>query len=181
MILRGAVWSALSEACLHDSTVGEESPGSDDDYGIILKRMKLIAIAGTIDTCCMPDCLPPQSRSEPQPVSQSRNLPVITVSVGAPVEYTTVGSVVSDQRVDVTSRLSGYIRAVLVHEGDRVRRGQVLVRLDASDVEGSIRQAQAGVSAAEAAFRDAEADRGAFSAVVRAWNRLGQRVPQGCS
>ena len=71
------------------------------------------------------------------------------VSVGAPVEYTTVGSVVSDQRVDVTSRLSGYIRAVLVQEGDRVRRGQVLVRLDPSDVEGTIRQAQTGASAAE--------------------------------
>ena len=66
------------------------------------------------------------------------------VSVGAPVEYTTVGSVVSDQRIDVTTRLSGYIRAVLVQEGDRVRRGQVLVRLDTSDVEASIRQAQAG-------------------------------------
>jgi multidrug efflux pump subunit AcrA (membrane-fusion protein) len=84
------------------------------------------------------------------------------VSVGAPVEYTTVGSVVSDQRIDVTTRLSGYIRAVLVQEGDRVRRGQVLVRLDTSDVEASIRQAQAGVSAAEAAFRDAEVDRGHF-------------------
>jgi RND family efflux transporter MFP subunit len=84
------------------------------------------------------------------------------VSVGAPVEYTTVGSVVSDQRIDVTTRLSGYIRAVLVQEGDRVRRGQVLVRLDTSDVEASIRQAQAGVTAAEAAFHDAEVDRGHF-------------------
>ena len=88
------------------------------------------------------------------------------VTVGAPIEYTTVGSVVSDQRVDVTSRLSGYIRALLVQEGDRVRRGQVLVRLDPSDVEGNIRQAQAGVSAAEAAFRDAEADKGHFQQLL---------------
>jgi RND family efflux transporter MFP subunit len=128
----------------------------------ILKRMKQIALlALSMLAVCLIACHRNHG-VEPQPVPQSRNLPVITVSVGAPVEYTTVGSVVSDQRVDVTSRLSGYIRAVLVHEGDRVRRGQVLVRLDASDVEGGIRQAQAGVSAADAAFRDAEADREHF-------------------
>jgi multidrug efflux system membrane fusion protein len=99
---------------------------------------------------------------QPQPVPESRNLPVMQASVGTPIDYTTVGSVVSDQRVDVTSRLTGYIRALPVQEGDRVRRGQLLVRLDPSDVEGGIRQAQAAVSAAEAAFRDAEADKGHF-------------------
>jgi RND family efflux transporter MFP subunit len=128
----------------------------------ILKRMKQIALLALL---MLAVCLIACHRNhgvEPQPAPQTRNLPVITVSVGAPVEYTTVGSVVSDQRVDVTSRLSGYIRAVLVHEGDRVRRGQVLVRLDSSDVEGNIRQAQAGASAAEAAFRDAEADQEHF-------------------
>ncbi len=75
---------------------------------------------------------------ESQPVPQTRNLPVITVSVGAPVEYTTVGSVVSDQRVDVTSRLTGYIRAVLVHEGDRVRRWQVPAMPPCATLPGSI-------------------------------------------
>ncbi len=127
-----------------------------------MKRTKQIALlAPLMLAVCVVACHRNHG-VQPQPVSQTRNLPVITVSVGAPVEYTTVGSVISDQRVDVTSRLTGYIRAVLVHEGDQVRRGQVLVRLDASDVEGAIRQAQAGVSAAEAAFRDAEVDRGHF-------------------
>jgi multidrug efflux pump subunit AcrA (membrane-fusion protein) len=44
------------------------------------------------------------------------NLPVTTAPAGAPVEYTTVGSVVSDQRVEVASRLSGYIREIRVQE-----------------------------------------------------------------
>lgn len=94
----------------------------------------------------------------PQPAPKSWNLAVKKAHAGVPVEYTSVGSVVSDQRVDVASRLSGYIREILVQEGDRVRRGQVLVRLDAADVEGGIRQARAGVGAAEAAFRDAQTD-----------------------
>ncbi|MDO9611368.1 MAG: efflux RND transporter periplasmic adaptor subunit [Serpentinimonas sp.] len=88
----------------------------------------------------------------------SRPLPVMTASAGAPLEYTAVGSVVSDQRVEVASRLSGYIRDMLVQEGDRVRRGQLLTRLDASDVEGGIRQGQAAGGAAEAALRDAQID-----------------------
>lgn len=96
--------------------------------------------------------------AHPQPAPKSWNLPVMKAPAGVPVEYTSVGSVVSDQRVDVASRLSGYIREILVQEGDRVRRGQVLARLDAADVEGGIRQAQAGVGAAEAAFRDAQTD-----------------------
>jgi multidrug resistance efflux pump len=36
-----------------------------------------------------------------------------------------------------------------------VRRGQLLARLDASDVEGGIRQGQAAGGAAEAALHDA--------------------------
>jgi multidrug efflux system membrane fusion protein len=100
--------------------------------------------------------------TQPQPAPRSRTLPVTQVTLGTPIEYTTVGSVVSDHRVNVTSRLSGYINAVLVQEGDRVRRDQVLVRIDPSDVEGNIRQANAVVSAAEAAFRDAQADKGHF-------------------
>jgi len=94
----------------------------------------------------------------PPPAPQSRSLNVISVLAGAPVEYMAVGSVVSDQRVDITSKLSGYIREILVQEGDPVRRGQVLARLDAADVDSGIRQGQAGVSAAEAAFRDAQSD-----------------------
>lgn len=96
--------------------------------------------------------------AQPQSTQKSWGLPLTTASAGAPVEYTSIGSVVSDQRVEVASRLSGYIREIRVQEGDRVRRGQVLARLDAADVEGGIRQAQAGVGAAEAAFRDAQTD-----------------------
>jgi len=82
----------------------------------------------------------------------------MTASARAPIEYTAVGSVVSDQRVEVASRLNGYIREILVREGDRVRRGQVLARIDAAEVDGGIRQGRAAVSATEAAFRDAQID-----------------------
>jgi RND family efflux transporter MFP subunit len=66
----------------------------------------------------------------------------MTASTGAPLEYTAVGSVVSDQRVEVASRLSGYIRDILVQEGDRVRRGDLLLHLDRSLEELELKRRQ---------------------------------------
>jgi len=42
-----------------------------------------------------------------------------------PVNYTSTGTVVSDQRIEVSSRSTGYIREILVHEGEEVTRGQL--------------------------------------------------------
>ena len=92
------------------------------------------------------------------PSVKSWNLPVMKATTGSPMEYTTVGSVVSDQRIDVSSKLTGYIREILVQEGDRVRRGQILARIDGSDVEGGVRQGEAAVASAEAVSRDARID-----------------------
>lgn len=78
--------------------------------------------------------------------------------VGVPLLYTVSGSVVSDHRVDVSSKLVGYIREITVQEGDSVYAGQILAVIDGSDVDGAIRQAQALTTASELAFRDAEID-----------------------
>ncbi len=98
------------------------------------------------------------SEAPSQSTAKSWNLPLIHAATGVPVEYLAAGTVVSDQRIDVASRLSAQIRDILVREGDRVRRGQLLVRLDPADTAGGIRQARAAAGAAEAAYRDAQTD-----------------------
>ena len=50
------------------------------------------------------------------------------------VNYRTTGSVVSDQRIQVASRTTGYIQKILVREGDQVKKGQLLLELDGADV-----------------------------------------------
>jgi RND family efflux transporter MFP subunit len=79
-------------------------------------------------------------------------------TVNLPINYKSIGSVVSDQRIDVTSRATGFIRDILVLEGDFVSKGQLLISLDSSDVEGAIEQAKAAVNSAELAVRDADID-----------------------
>ncbi len=72
--------------------------------------------------------------------------------------YTTTGTVVSDARVEMTSRISGYIRDIKVQEGQAVKKGDLLVVLDNSDVEGAILQSRAALAQTEAAYKDAETD-----------------------
>lgn len=60
------------------------------------------------------------------------------------------------QQATLSTRLMGAVTGVLVHEGDRVRAGQVLVRLDTRDLEAKGEQAQAGLRAAEAQAAEAE-------------------------
>ena len=87
------------------------------------------------------------------------SLPTAVVKVEKlPVTYMSTGTVVSDQRIEVSSRSTGYIREILVHEGEEVRRGQILIKLDGADVEGAINQAEAAHKTAELALKDANID-----------------------
>jgi len=64
------------------------------------------------------------------------------------------------ERAVLSTRLMGNVTAVLVREGDRVGRGQLLARLDAREIEARRAQAEAGVSAAEAVQADAQTHAG---------------------
>ena len=72
--------------------------------------------------------------------------------------YTVPGTVISDNRVQVTSRITGYIQAINVREGERVQQGQILAMLDNRDVEGTIAQSKAENTKAEAALQDTITD-----------------------
>ncbi len=69
--------------------------------------------------------------------------------------FDATGSLEAPLNVKISSKVSGRIEYLTVHEGDRVGRGQVLVRLDGSEVEADVRRAQAAV--AEAKYRLAQA------------------------
>jgi len=68
-----------------------------------------------------------------------------------PVYYITSGVISSDHRVAISSRISGYIRALLVREGDQVKKGQILVRVDPVNARQSLARARAD-------FTDAKSD-----------------------
>lgn len=66
------------------------------------------------------------------------------------VTVSATGNLYPTNQVDVGSELSGIVESVLVDENDRVKRGQVLVRLDMSKLNDQVVKSQAAVLAAEA-------------------------------
>lgn len=53
------------------------------------------------------------------------------------------------REVDLSFKVGGVVAAVLVEEGARVKKGQVLARLDPTEVDAALRQAKEGAAKAE--------------------------------
>lgn len=99
-----------------------------------------------------------------EPVSHA--LPVAEVSAqtvtvkprSVPLLYSVTGSVMSDERVELSSRIAAYVRSLDVREGQRVASGDLLATLDSKDVDAAVRAAEAERERARAALRDAARD-----------------------
>lgn len=59
--------------------------------------------------------------------------------------------------VDLSPKVTGRVTEVLVREGDRVKAGDVLIRLDLGETNLSVARDRSGVAAADARVRDLEA------------------------
>jgi multidrug efflux system membrane fusion protein len=68
------------------------------------------------------------------------------------------GTVVSEDRIEVASRLSGYVYNITAHEGQSVKKDQLLFAVDPTGVKAEIRQAEAGLAKAKAALVEARAN-----------------------
>lgn len=75
-----------------------------------------------------------------------------------PTYHVAPATVVARERVEVASRLMGYIRDITVAEGQTVKAGQHLFTVDPLDVQGQVEFARHAVQQAEDAWRDAQAD-----------------------
>jgi multidrug efflux system membrane fusion protein len=81
----------------------------------------------------------------------------ITVApAGWPSIYEATGTVKARTVAVLSSQVMGHVREVNVRAGDRVREGQVLVVLDARDLEAGYRQAEAARGEARGAIPEAD-------------------------
>ena len=74
------------------------------------------------------------------------------------VQLTASGYVVAQRRAAVASKATGRLLELNVREGSRVKAGEVIARLDATDVQAQIESARAAVGEAAARIAQAEAD-----------------------
>jgi RND family efflux transporter MFP subunit len=65
------------------------------------------------------------------------------------------GTLEASKKTSITPEVGGKIARILVREGDAVKAGQVLAELETESMRLQLRQAEAGVAVAEAAYNDA--------------------------
>jgi RND family efflux transporter MFP subunit len=86
------------------------------------------------------------------------------------------GYVTARRRATVSSKVTGKVVDVFIEEGQAVRKGQVLARLDDSQIRASLNVARAQL---EAARRGAAEDEARLSEAQLTQNRLNQLVKEG--
>ena len=97
------------------------------------------------------------------------------------VVVSATGNLAPTNQVEVGSEQSGTVVDVYVDNNDRVRKGQLLARLDTARLQDSVNQAQAGLASAQAGVEQAEATALQARATLRrqenVWQLSGGKVP----
>ena len=88
-----------------------------------------------------------------------------------------VGNLIGEATVEVAPKTGGRLVSMNVKLGDRVRRGQVLAKVDDREIVEQVRQAEASHQVAEATIRQREADLSlALTSVERSRNLYGRQL-----
>lgn len=100
-----------------------------------------------------------------QPSSDKRNIQIskeTAVQVGVvsqhdvPVQLNALGTVVADQAVTVTSRITGHLQQLYFKEGQYVQAGQSLAQIDVKPYQATVEQYQGTLSESQAQLKNAQ-------------------------
>jgi len=100
------------------------------------------------------------------------NVKVITVSSSTPIEEEFEGVVSAKNHAAISTRLMSKVLGVYVKDGDCVKRGQLLVKLDTKDISSMVAQANYGAKQAEDQMKAAEANLQAISKTYQRFQKL---------
>jgi RND family efflux transporter MFP subunit len=122
-------------------------------FGRSIAGMVLLLALGGLVACSSE---PKKAEAERETVS---GVPVLTVQQAAvPDLLEAVGTVRAVQTAQLSAQMMGNVVAINVHEGDRVRRGQVLAVIDDAQPRAALDRATAAVLAADKESAAAEAE-----------------------
>jgi membrane fusion protein (multidrug efflux system) len=111
---------------------------------------------------------PARGSSNPSIIISEEKKVEVTEVVPSKVSYTVsaVGTLKTIEDVILSAKRSGIIKEILVKEGDRIKKGQVLVQLDDVDARLQVERAEAMVVQAEASL---ETDRTTLVRYQKLW------------
>lgn len=116
-------------------------------------RATILLLATTLGTSLLAGC----GGEVEVPPPQSRPVKVFTVEgPGSEAIRNFPGNVQATQRADLSFRVSGTLEEILVREGENVKQGQLLARLDPTDFRITLEDRQATFDNAERNFTRAQ-------------------------
>jgi RND family efflux transporter MFP subunit len=135
-------------------------------------RLSLLVLAAVVS---LAGCSAEQSREGSSPETV-RNIPVLAVQrANVPDLLEAVGTVHAAQTSDLASQMMGNIVEVRVHEGDRVRRGQVLAVIDDAQPRAAVDRATATENAAQQQLIAADSDLALAESTLKRYQNLYER------
>ena len=90
-------------------------------------------------------------------VSEDNSSPFLSVS----------GKIEAVKSANISTRMMGYVDKIYVGVGDKVRDGQLLMSVNNADVSAQLAQVNAGITEAEAAYKNAEKDYNRFTTLFQ--------------
>lgn len=128
----------------------------------ILKPRKPFIIIGLITlfpalTGCQQDPQPNRESAKTAPTTYQLEVGQV-VQQSLPLIYSAPGTITTKDQLQISSRITGYIDQVNVSEGDQIEPGDLLVKIDGTQVEAAIKGAKASTRAARAELQGATED-----------------------
>ena len=102
---------------------------------------------------------PARSQTPAAPARQSAGVPVIVATVASasvPVRIDTIGTAQPIANVVVKSRIDGFIDSVLIQDGQYVKAGDIMFRLDGRAAQAQVAQMQAQLARDQAQLANAK-------------------------
>ncbi|MDB5023931.1 MAG: transporter [Mucilaginibacter sp.] len=110
-----------------------------------------LLIAGSLASC--------QGKQKPATVSHPSKTQVFTLKEGTLNTSMSIPGVLQPyQTVDLYAKVNGFIKTMAVDIGSKVRRGQLLMTLDAPEMMAALKQSQEDLHSKEAIYRGSKAN-----------------------
>ena len=138
----------------------------------ILSRYSMVLGSGILAVVGLAGCSEsrPAAQAAPEKVRGVAVMQVKQATVPDTVQAT--GTVRAALSAQLASQVMGTITRVNVHEGDTVRRGEVLVSIDAAQQQAAYTSAKAGLQASQESIAAADADYALAEATMKRYQTL---------
>ena len=143
---------------LFDFIIENENKGSYMNF-LRLSRLALFFLVALIFSLFPLSVQAEKKEQGPGPTPPAPEVTVIkTVPKDTPVTIEFVGKTVSSRRVEIRSRVEGFLEKRLYTEGSMVKNGDVLFQMDQKPFQADLRAAKAELAQQQARLENAEAN-----------------------